>query len=78
MTSAVKNLLGGDQAMEKSRKESIMADAAYEILTSNSRKTTGQSFVDDFVLGSVGKQDLSEYKGHPSIKEHELLLDFMA
>ena len=40
-TAAVKNLLGGDDAVQSSRKETIMADAAYEILTSNSKKTTG-------------------------------------
>jgi len=37
----VKNLLGGDDAVASSRKETIMADAAYEILTSNSKTTTG-------------------------------------
>lgn len=54
-TAAVKNLLGGSESMDRSRKESIMAESAYVILTSNSRKTTGNFFLDDHVLASVGK-----------------------
>ena len=40
-TAAVKNLLGGDDMVNRSRTEEIMADAAYEILTRNSRQVTG-------------------------------------
>ena len=76
-TAAVKNLLGGSESMEKSRKEDIMADSAYIILTSDSRRTTGNSFIDDHVLASVGKQDLSSYKPDVKVPEHELLTDFM-
>lgn len=39
-TAAVQNLLGGDESMKKSRSPEIMGDAAYEIVTSESRKTT--------------------------------------
>jgi citronellol/citronellal dehydrogenase len=53
-TAAVKNLLGGDLTMKVSRKEEIMADSAYVILTSESKETTGNFFVDDEVLASVG------------------------
>ena len=53
-TSAVKNLLGGDITMKISRNEDIMADSAYIILTSDSKSTTGNFFVDDEVLASVG------------------------
>jgi len=41
-TAAVKNLLGGDALVEKSRTADIMSDAAYEILTRNSRQVTGE------------------------------------
>ena len=39
-TAAVQNLLGGDDSVNASRSTDIMADAAYEILTSDSSKTT--------------------------------------
>jgi len=38
-TAAVKNLLGGDASIQRSRTPDIMGDAAYEILTSNSQLT---------------------------------------
>jgi citronellol/citronellal dehydrogenase len=60
-TSAVKNLLGGDQAMKQSRKPEIVADAAYLILTSPSKVCTGNFFIDDEVLISHGITDLSKY-----------------
>lgn len=40
-TSAVKNLLGGDASVASSRTDEIMADAAYEILTSDKVSCTG-------------------------------------
>lgn len=44
-TAVVQNLLGGDESMRKSRDPRIMADAAYEILTSNSRTTNGKFYI---------------------------------
>jgi citronellol/citronellal dehydrogenase len=38
-----------------------MADSAYEILTSDKITTTGQFFIDDEVLASVGVVDLKKY-----------------
>ena len=35
-TAAVKNLLGGDEAMKRSRNTDVLSDSAYIILTSNS------------------------------------------
>jgi citronellol/citronellal dehydrogenase len=52
-TAAVQNLLGGDESMRQSRTPEIMADSAYEILCSDSKKTTDQFFIDDEVLLSV-------------------------
>ena len=72
-TAAVQNLLGGEQAMRGSRKPEIMADAAHVILTRDFRTTTGNFFVDDDVLASVGKTDLSEYAVDP---DAELVPDF--
>lgn len=76
-TAAVQNLLGGDTTINGSRTPEIMADAAYVILTSDSRATTDQFFLDDEVLASVGVVDLQKYKVNPNVKDHELMVDFM-
>ena len=65
-TAAIKNLLGGEAAMRGSRKPEIMGDAAYAILTRDSRECTGNFFIDDEVLAAAGKTDLSEYAYDPS------------
>lgn len=44
-TAAVKNLLGGDDSIKKSRTDAIMGDAAYIILSSDSRKNTGNYYI---------------------------------
>jgi citronellol/citronellal dehydrogenase len=66
-TAAIQNLLGGDAMMRGSRKPSIMGDAAHVILTRPSRECTGNFFIDDEVLASAGKKDLSEYAVDPSV-----------
>ncbi|MBI1841985.1 MAG: NAD(P)-dependent oxidoreductase [Verrucomicrobia bacterium] len=71
-TAAVRNLLGGDAAIRGSRKPSIMADAAYEIL-GKPADVTGNFFIDDEVLRGAGRIDLSEYAVDPGAK---LLPDF--
>jgi len=60
-TAAVLNLLGGEQALNKSRKPEIMADAAHAILTRPSRDCTGNFFIDDKVLREEGITDLKQY-----------------
>jgi citronellol/citronellal dehydrogenase len=65
-TSAVGNLLGGDDAMRGSRKPEIVADAAHVILTRPARETTGNFFMDDEVLASAGITDLSVYAVDPT------------
>ena len=71
-TAAVQNLLGGDAAIRRSRKPSIMADAAYVILTRNSRQCTGNFFVDEIVLADAGVSDFQPYAVEPGA---ELLPD---
>ena len=44
-TAAIKNILAGDEGVRASRKEEIMADAAYVVLTSKSTETTGNFFM---------------------------------
>ncbi len=53
-TAAIQNLLGGEQLMRRSRKPEIMADAAHAILTRNCRECSGNFYIDDDVLRSIG------------------------
>jgi citronellol/citronellal dehydrogenase len=56
------------------RTPEILADAAYVILNRASKETTGNFFVDDEVLASVGVTDLEKYSVVPGTKD--FLLDF--
>jgi citronellol/citronellal dehydrogenase len=60
-TAAVQNLLGGDEAMRRSRKPEIVADAAYAIVTRPSRECTGNLFLAEDVLAEEGVTDLTSY-----------------
>jgi len=46
-----------------------MADSAYVILTSCCKKTTGNFFIDDEVLASVGEKDFSKYRCDPKFTD---------
>lgn len=46
-----------------------MSDAAYVILTSDSKKTNGNFFIDDEVLASTGVYDFDKYKVDPKLKD---------
>ncbi len=72
-TAAVNNLLGGEELMRRSRKPSIMGDAAFYILRRDSTTCTGNFFVDDEVLAEEGFNDLSQYAVDPTM---ELAPDF--
>jgi citronellol/citronellal dehydrogenase len=61
-TAAIRNLLGGDEAMARCRSVEIMADAAHAILTSDSRTATGNFYIDDEVLAAAGVTDFSPYR----------------
>jgi len=56
------------------RKPEILADTAYIILNRDSKKTTGNFFVDDEVLASEGITDLEKYSVKPGTTD--FLLDF--
>jgi citronellol/citronellal dehydrogenase len=60
-TAAVQNLLGGDEAMARSRRPEILADAAHAVLVRDSRECTGNFFIDDEVLAEDGITDLAPY-----------------
>jgi citronellol/citronellal dehydrogenase len=61
-TAAIQNLLGGDEAMARSRTPEIMADAAHAILARPPLEQTGQQLIDDEVLAAAGVTDLSPYQ----------------
>ena len=60
-TAAVQNLLGGDAAMQRSRKPELYADAAYAIVTRPSRECTGNTYLCEDVLAEEGVTDFGEY-----------------
>ena len=60
-TAAVKNVLGGEELMNISRKPQIMADAAYEIFIKDSKEFTGNFCIDDLVLHESGVKDFTKY-----------------
>jgi citronellol/citronellal dehydrogenase len=57
------------------RKPQIVADAAYIILSANSREFSGNFCVDEEVLRGAGQTDLSRYR-YEEVREEELLPDF--
>jgi citronellol/citronellal dehydrogenase len=67
-TAAVKNLLGGTDVVNRSRKPEIMGDAAHAILIRPSTECTGNFFIDDDVLKAAGVTDLDKYAVTPGAK----------
>jgi len=65
--------------MEGARTPAVMADAAHVILTSKSKETTDNFFMDDEVLISSGMTvtDLKKYLPTPNLADHKLGPDFM-
>ena len=72
-TAAVQNLLGGDAVIQGSRKPEIVADAAHVILTLPSRECTGNYFIDEDLLRSVG---VTDFRGYQTVPGAQLLPDF--
>lgn len=64
-TAAIKNMIGGEQMMNTSRKPSIMADAAHWILTQKASETNGNFFIDEDVLRGSGVTDFESYSVVP-------------
>lgn len=71
-TAALQMIPGIDTAA--CRTPEILADAAYVILNRESKDCTGNFFVDDEVLASVGVTDLEKYSVVPGTTD--FLLDF--
>ncbi|MBB6521358.1 SDR family oxidoreductase [Pseudoteredinibacter isoporae] len=54
-----------DSLLAKSRTPEIMADAAYEILISNSQELSGETIIDEDILRERGHSDFSKYLNDP-------------
>ena len=65
-TSAIRNLLGGDEIMRASRTPDILADAAYAIFNKPARSFTGQFLLDDTFLAE-GEKDFAKYRVDPTV-----------
>ena len=65
-TAALQMIPGVDLA--RCRKPEILADAAWFILTSDAKATTGQFFIDDELLAQHGITDLERYSVKPGTK----------
>ena len=60
-TAAVRNLLGGEKMINASRQPAIMGDAAWAVLTRDSRECTGRFMTDEEVLTEEGTTDFDQY-----------------
>jgi citronellol/citronellal dehydrogenase len=74
-TVAVRNVLGGDASIARSRRPEIVGDAAHAILVRPSDECTGNLFVDDDVLRSEGVTDFARYR-YGGAREEDLIPDF--
>ena len=66
-TAALQMIPGVDIA--RCRTPQILADAAYLVLTSDARQTTGNFFIDDELLARHGVTDLEQYSVTPGTTE---------
>jgi len=71
-TAAVKNIIGGDTLMRRSRTPEILADAAYAIF--HKPKTfSGNFLIDDTFLAGEGVTDFDKYR---AVASEPLQMDF--
>jgi citronellol/citronellal dehydrogenase len=64
-TAAVKNLLGGDEVMRRSRRPDIVADAACRIFAKPA-SFSGHFLIDDSFLAAEGVTDFERYRVDPA------------
>ena len=65
IATAAIEMLGGDIALKMCRKPEIMADAAYAIITKNSKDFTGKFLIDEELLKKEGVTDFDQYAHCP-------------
>jgi citronellol/citronellal dehydrogenase len=66
-TAALQMIPGVD--LNRCRTPQILADAAYLILTSDAKSTSGNFFIDDEVLAKAGITDLDKYAVTPGTRD---------
>src|SRR5579864_2034485 len=66
-TSAIRNLLGGEEVMRRSRSPDIVADAACRIFAKPARSFSGNFLIDDTFLATEGVTDFERYRIDPSV-----------
>ncbi len=66
-TAALQMIPGVD--LGRCRKPEILADAAYLILTSEAKTSTGNFFIDDALLASHGEKDFDKYSVTPGTQD---------
>jgi len=71
-TAAIRNLLGGDTMIRRSRKPEILAEAACRIFE-KPKSFTGNFLIDDTFLAEEGVTDFDQYRVDPS---QPLQIDF--
>jgi citronellol/citronellal dehydrogenase len=64
-TSAIRNLLGGDAIMRRSRTPDILADAACRVFLKPAKSFTGHFLIDDTFLAAEGVTDFDRYRVDP-------------
>lgn len=64
-TAAIRNLLGGDAMMRRSRKPAILAEAACRVFQ-KPKTFTGNFLIDDTFLAGEGIRDFDQYRVDPS------------
>lgn len=75
-TAAVKNLLGGDMLVQRSRKPEIIADAVAYIVQQPSAQFTGRTLIDEDVLKTAGETNFDKYAVAPgNALQIDLFLD---
>jgi citronellol/citronellal dehydrogenase len=73
-TAAI-GFIGGAEARRRSRSPAIVAEAAWRILTKDSRTFTGRFLVDEDFLRAEGVTDFSAYR-REDVAEDDLMPDF--
>ncbi len=64
-TAAIKNIIGGEELINKSRTTQIVADAAFYILKKPSASCSGNFFIDEEVLHEEGITNFDHYAVQP-------------
>lgn len=72
IATAALNPFGGDEVKKYARKESVMGDSAYILLTCGDKNISGKTFFDEDVLKKSGVTDFSIYKFDPSVDEEDI------